>query len=149
MKKYNIGFIGSGKMAGAIIKGLLKTNFAKPETILATQAESTGIEEKSSELGIKIILDNKELTQKSDIIFIATKPNQVVNVLTEIAPFITPEKLIVSIASGRIVSSIKIKAIGTISPSIWSSIIEPFEWAKQITRYPPFAALFTSVATIP
>ena len=29
MKKYNIGFIGCGKMASAIIKGLIKTNFAK------------------------------------------------------------------------------------------------------------------------
>ena len=98
---YNkIGFIGSGKMASAIIKGLIKTNFAKPENLLATQAEPTGIEEKSKNLGIKIILDNKELVRNSDVIFIAVKPNQVLGVLEEIKPFVTPEKLIVSIAAG-------------------------------------------------
>ena len=93
MKKYNIGFVGSGKMAGAIIKGLLKSNFTTSEYLLATQAEAENIKEKSSELGIEIILDNKILAQKSDVIFIATKPNQVVDVLNEISPFVTPEKL--------------------------------------------------------
>ena len=95
-----IGFIGSGKMAGAIIKGLLKTNFAKPENLLATQGEQTGLEEKSKNLGIKIILDNKELVKNSDIVFIAVKPNQVLGVLEEVKPFVTSDKLIVSIAAG-------------------------------------------------
>ena len=98
---YNkIGFIGSGKMASAIIKGLIKTNFAKPENLLATQGEKEGLEEKSKNLGIKIILDNKELVKNSDVIFIAVKPNQVLGVLEEIKPFVTPEKLVVSIAAG-------------------------------------------------
>lgn len=100
MKKYNIGFIGSGKMAGAIIKGLIKSGFAQPETLLATQAEKEGLQEKSTSLGIKIILDNKELVQKSDVIFIATKPNQVLDVLAEVSPYITVEKIVVSIAAG-------------------------------------------------
>lgn len=100
MKKYNIGFIGSGKMAGAIIKGLLKSNFIESSQILATQAETEGLKEKSQTLGVDIILDNKILAQKSDIIFIATKPNQVVDVLAEIKPFINSDKLIVSIAAG-------------------------------------------------
>ncbi len=100
MKKYNIGFIGSGKMAGAIIKGLLKSGFTISEHILATQAESEGVSQKSAELGVQIILDNKILAQSSDVIFVATKPNQVAEVLKEISPFITQEKLIVSIAAG-------------------------------------------------
>ena len=94
---YKIGFIGSGKMAGAIIKGLIKTSFAKPEELIATQAETEGIDEKSRELGIKIILD---LAQNSEVIFIATKPNQAADVLEEIKPFITSDKLIASIAAG-------------------------------------------------
>jgi len=68
--------------------------------MLATQGEPTGLEEKSKNLGIGIILDNKELVKTSDVIFIAVKPNQVLGVLEEIKPFVTPEKLIVSIAAG-------------------------------------------------
>ena len=65
MKKYNIGFIGCGKMASAIIKGLIKSNFIDNENIIATQAESEDLAKKSQELGINITLDNKLLTQKS------------------------------------------------------------------------------------
>ncbi|MCQ2753502.1 MAG: pyrroline-5-carboxylate reductase [bacterium] len=99
-KSYKIGFIGSGKMASAIIKGLIRSSFAKSENILATQAEKEGLEEKSKSLGINVILDNRELVQKSDVIIIATKPNQVLGVLEEIKSFITANKLIVSIAAG-------------------------------------------------
>ena len=95
-----LGFIGSGKMAGAIIKGLVKSGFTQPTNISATQAEKDGIEAKAKELGVKIILDNKELVKTSDVVFIATKPNQVLGVLEEIKPFVTPEKLVVSIAAG-------------------------------------------------
>lgn len=98
MKK--IGFIGCGKMASAIIKGLITTKFTSNENIKATQAELEGIQEKSKSLGIEILTDNKELVKTSDIIFIATKPNQVVDVLEEIKEFYAEEKLLVSIAAG-------------------------------------------------
>ena len=100
MKKYNIGFIGSGKMAGAIIEGLLKSGFANAGQVIATQAEQENVIEKSKRLGIEIILDNKALVQKSDVIFIATKPNQVEDVLKEISASITSEQIVVSIAAG-------------------------------------------------
>ena len=100
MKKYNIGFIGCGKMAGAVIRGLIKSGFAEPSKLLATQAETEGLEEKSKEMGIEIILDNKELVKRSDVIVVAVKPNQAEGVLEEISPLLTSEKLLVSIAAG-------------------------------------------------
>ena len=109
MKKYNIGCIGSGKMAGAIIKGLLKTGFVAPENVLATQAETEGIVEKEQALGVKILLDNKALAEKSDVIFVAVKPNQVEEVLNEISSLITFEKLVVSIAAGVKIDKIESK----------------------------------------
>ncbi len=100
MKKYNIGFIGAGKMASAIIKGILKSGVISSEQLLATQAETETLQEKSKDLGINVIMNNKELVKKSDIIFIATKPGQVEDVLEEISDLVTLDKLIVSIAAG-------------------------------------------------
>lgn len=97
---YKIGFVGAGKMASAIIKGLIKTGFAKPEELVATQAETDLLKEKSQILGIEVIADNKVMAQNSDTIFIATKPNQVAEVLSEIKPLINSSKLVVSIAAG-------------------------------------------------
>ena len=98
MKK--LGFIGSGKMAGAIIKGIVKSEFISSENIIATQLEPETILQKSKELGVKVILDNVELTKCSDVIFIAVKPNQVLDILSEISEYITSDKLVVSIATG-------------------------------------------------
>lgn len=100
MKKYNIGFIGSGKMASAIIKGILKSGFVSAQNLLATQSKPDGLKEKSKTLGIEVICDNKLLVQKSDIIFLATKPNQILDILSEISSNINSDKLIVSIAAG-------------------------------------------------
>lgn len=94
-----VGFIGCGKMASAIIKGLTKTAF-EGVSIIASQVDTLGIEEKSKELGIDIFLDNKVVVQNCDVIFLAVKPNQVLNVLEEVKPFITSKHLVVSIAAG-------------------------------------------------
>lgn len=111
MKKYNIGFIGSGKMAGAIIKGVVKSGFIDSTQIIATQLETDGIDKKSKELGVEIILDNKLLVQKSDVIFIAVKPSQVLSILNEISSFINSEKIIISIAAG-----ISLKTLESVLP---------------------------------
>ena len=95
-----IGFIGCGKMAGAIIKGIVKTGFISTENVLASKSNPDNLEEVSKKLGIKITLDNKEVAKFGDIIFIGVKPNQVENVINEIKNEITSEKIIVSMAAG-------------------------------------------------
>lgn len=100
LENLNISFIGCGKMAGAIIKGIIKTGFIKPENIIASKSSPNNLDDLSKTLGIKIVLDNKESAKFGDVIIIAVKPNQVEHVLTEIKDFITPQKLIVSVAAG-------------------------------------------------
>ena len=96
----NIGFIGCGKMAGAIIKSLVKSETVSAENILASKSSPDNLEEISHKLGIKITLNNSETAQFGNIIFIAVKPNQVKSVLEEIRDKITADKLVVSIAAG-------------------------------------------------
>lgn len=104
MKKYNkIGFIGCGKMAGAIIKGINEKGF----DIIASKSSPDNLEETSKRLSVEVTLDNKFLTQNSEVIFIAVKPNQVEAVLEEIKEYITPDKLVVSVAAGVTIGFIK------------------------------------------
>lgn len=104
-----IGFIGCGKMASAIIKGI-KTSCGKEKVELKGSEVNCEIAELAqSRLGIEVLTDNRLLTMDSDVIFIATKPNYVAQVLEEIKDEITPEKLIVSIAAG--VNTTKIQNI--------------------------------------
>ena len=104
-----IGFIGCGKMASAIIKGVL-TACCKPDVeIKGSEVNCEIAELAQNRLGIEVLTDNRLLTIDSDVVFIATKPNYVAQVLEEIKDELTPDKLIVSIAAG--VSTKKIENI--------------------------------------
>ena len=102
-----IGFIGCGKMAGAIIKGIIKAGFISPENVLASKSSPDNLNETSKKLGIKIVLDNKEVAKFGDIIFIGVKPNQVKEVLNEIKENITSEKIVISMAAGVKIADIE------------------------------------------
>lgn len=95
-----IGFIGCGKMASAIIGGVIASKFIDAEDITAAEVSSEKAGGKSKLLGIKVIVDNKALVKSSDIIFIATTPNYAEDVLNEIKDYVTQDKLIVSICAG-------------------------------------------------
>ena len=102
MKK--IGFIGCGKMAGAIISAI-KEDY----NVIGSEINEEFAKSASQRLGIEICCDNRKLAQDSDVIFIATKPNQAVEVLEGIKDLITPEKLVVSICAG--ITLVKIENI--------------------------------------
>ena len=102
-----IGFIGCGKMAGAIIKGIVKSSLISANNILASKSNPENLEETSKKLGIRITLDNKEIMKFGDIIFIGVKPSQVSAVLEEIKAFVTADKIIVSMAAGVKISQIE------------------------------------------
>ena len=104
-----IGFIGCGKMASAIIGGVISSGYLTSQNIIASEHSTEKAKEKESELGIKILTDNKELVKSADVVFIATTPNFVVDVLEEIKSEITQDILLVSIAAG--VTTQKIESI--------------------------------------
>lgn len=95
-----IGFIGCGKMASAIIGGVIASNYLPKENIMAAEINEEKASEKSKELGIKVITDNNELVNSVDVVFVATTPNFVEDVLNGIKSSVTKDKLVVSIAAG-------------------------------------------------
>ena len=97
MKK--LGFIGCGEMASTIIKGLLNSGFTNITDILASTHTDKSASDRSKVLKITVITNNKEVAKNSEIIILATKPNQIKNVLNEIKEEING-KLVVSIAAG-------------------------------------------------
>ena len=70
MKK-KIGFIGCGKMGGAIIGGILSAKFTDSNSIMASEYSAESAEKKSKELGIKVIplekMDNREIGGCKDL----------------------------------------------------------------------------------
>lgn len=95
-----IGFIGAGKMGGAILKGLIESGFAPSQNIMASERDEQSAQNVSREYGITTYSDNNALVQECDVIVVCTKPFVITEVLEGIKSTITPEKLLISIAAG-------------------------------------------------
>lgn len=96
-------------MASAIISGILASGKGSEFEIIGSEVSDEIAKSSSGRLGITVLSDNKTLARSSDIIFIATKPNIVTEVVDGIKDCLTDDKLVVSIAAG--VCTEKIEAI--------------------------------------
>ncbi len=108
-KNCTIGFIGCGKMAGAIIKGIISSGFVPSEKLKGSEANAEFAKSAHQRLGIDVISDNKALVKQCDVVFIAVKPNFASQIFEEIKDEITSDKLTVSVCAG--VSTEKIESI--------------------------------------
>ena len=103
----NIGFIGAGKMASAIIKGVIDSGFLSSEEIFVYDVNKDALKYAEKNLKIQGISTLEELMKKSSTVVIATKPFVVNEVLDSIQPQVR-NHLIISILAG--VSTTKIEA---------------------------------------
>ena len=100
MGERNIGFIGAGNMAGALIRGLISAGIVRGEEISAHDIRRDRLDELAQKDGIVPAPSNADLCRKAGAVFLAVKPQQVKDVLQEIAPVLGEDKLLISIAAG-------------------------------------------------
>ena len=101
-----IGFIGAGKMASAIMGGVIKSSFALAENIFAYDVSDDALQKAKNNFNINITNSIKELANSVDVILIATKPFVANDVLAELVGN-TENKLIISIMAGVTTSKIE------------------------------------------
>ena len=104
---YNIGFIGSGNMGGAIINGIVKNNLVAPEKIYISEPNEKTRNKLVKETGCSVSSNNIELIKTADIIIVAVKPNVLSTVLEEIKDSAGKDKLIISIVAGKSIGFFK------------------------------------------
>lgn len=96
-----IGFVGAGNMGGAIIRGILNRQLFSPQDILVSSLPSPQLDQLVADTGVILCPDNSNLIEKSDIVFLAVKPQVMPAVLQAAAPAILRRRpLLVSIAAG-------------------------------------------------
>lgn len=94
----NIGFIGGGNMATALISGFILSKTVKPEEIFVYDVAEEVLKILSDKFGITPSSSVPELEDKADILIFAVKPNVMPIVLKQINGF--KNKLYISIAAG-------------------------------------------------
>lgn len=136
MKKI-IGFIGSGNMAEAIMTGIIGTGLCTGETIIASDKSPERMEYLTKKIGIHTTQSNKDVFDKSDIIILSIKPQNMKEALEDIKP--CPEtrgkKIIISIAAGIRISFIE----DMIYSSIGKESLNLFPIARVMPNTPGLA----------
>jgi pyrroline-5-carboxylate reductase len=94
------GFIGSGRMASALARGMIRAGVAEPGRILASDPHPAARDSLANDAGIVVHATNAPVIAASDVIVLAVKPQSMASVLAEIAPMLAPRHLVVSIAAG-------------------------------------------------
>ena len=97
----NIGFIGLGNMAKAMIGGILKKNLVSPEDIIGSSATEKTRSKMAETFGIQVRDSNAQVAKEADVIFLAVKPQYLKVVIADIMDDVTDEKLFISVAAGK------------------------------------------------
>ncbi|WP_343803030.1 pyrroline-5-carboxylate reductase [Bacillus carboniphilus] len=95
-----IGFIGCGRMARAIIEGMLSSEIVKPQQIMASAATDDTLDQVAEKYGIKVTSDNKEVAERAKYLFLAVKPNLHQKVIEEIKLTVSEETIVITMAAG-------------------------------------------------
>jgi pyrroline-5-carboxylate reductase len=101
-----IGFLGSGNMAEALIKGIITAGLYKPEDIFISDVRAERLDFLTEEYGVTAVATNSELAGKVNILVLSVKPQNMVEALESIKDAVRAETLIISIAAGIKVSNI-------------------------------------------
>ncbi len=102
---YRLGFIGAGKMGGAILSSILAKAVAPAEAIVCDTSDE--VLARFAALGAATTKDVTEVAATAEIIFLATKPQGLDPVMEAIAPFLTEKQLVISIAAGKKLATIR------------------------------------------
>ena len=94
-----LGFIGCGNMAQAMIAGILDHNVMPKEALAASGPTPSKMEKAKEKFGIMTTTNNREAA-KAEIVVLSVKPQMYHEVIHEIRDDISKSQLIVTIAAG-------------------------------------------------
>jgi pyrroline-5-carboxylate reductase len=110
LNRYAFGFIGAGKLAGSVIRGLMRAKFCAPGDIIASDPNEQTRSALKQDLDVNVTMENTEVAKSAKVIFIGVKPGLVVPLLRSLHVDLTAgrvrpagglaNKLVISLAAG-------------------------------------------------
>jgi pyrroline-5-carboxylate reductase len=125
-----IGFIGVGVMGSSIIKSLLHHSITSNQICIADKSQ-----EKLAQISSQFKVEVKSITSigsSCDVIFLAVKPQDLTDVLTELKQTIKSDTLVISIAAGKTIKFIE-DQLKTNNPVIRAMPNTPAQIGKGIS----------------
>ena len=109
-----IGFIGSGNMAEALMRGIISAKLFAPRDVLISDIRKDRLDYLKEEYGVTPTAGNVELTSQVDVLVLSVKPQNMDEVLCEIQGTLKDTAVVISIAAGITTERI-VKHLGDVS----------------------------------
>jgi pyrroline-5-carboxylate reductase len=107
LSKVRVAVLGAGKMGGILLQAFLKQQLFAPEQLLATVAHADRAAVLSTQWGIEVSTDNLATARQADIILLGVKPFQIPDLVAQIRPALSTEKVLISFAASVKTSAIE------------------------------------------
>ena len=131
MKESRVSIIGCGNIGLSLLQGLLKQKTIPAKNIIATRRNIEDLAHLKKS-GVGLTTDNSSAVRESNLIVIAVKPYNIIDILHEIKDTLDPEKhILISVTAGvsidQIQDAVKIsipvfRAMPNISASVGKSV---------------------------
>jgi pyrroline-5-carboxylate reductase len=95
-----VAFLGGGKMAEALISGLIRSGGRTADEIMVTNRREERAQELAGKYGIAATLDNAEAVRWADVLVLMTKPQDIEALLHQIREHVRPRDRVISFAAG-------------------------------------------------
>jgi len=105
--KLTIGFLGAGKMATALAGAFIRSGIVKTKDVTASDVSNASLSSFIKLTGAKGTGSNLDLAKVAQILILAVKPDQVIDVLSEIREGFSAKQLLISIAAGVPISKLE------------------------------------------
>ena len=105
IKNLKIAIVGGGNLGRSVADGFLKAGISASK--MTVSRRRVQLLDDLAAKGIRIEQDNKAAVALADMIIVAVKPYQAVEVITEIKPILNPGQLVVSLMTGISIAQMK------------------------------------------
>lgn len=106
MELFDIGFLGYGRMAGAISGGLNDSGLIPFGRQLVSGRNRARLNAEAERWGLAVAGDNRDLVRRSAVVVLGVKPRQAEDVLEEVRADLTG-RLVISLAAGVNLDSLR------------------------------------------
>jgi len=95
-----VAILGAGRLGQSLLRGFLSSDWRTPEDLVVTARHAEHLDELREKYGVEATTDNAGAVHGAGLVIIAVKPQDMPAVLAEIAPVVTSEQTLLSVAAG-------------------------------------------------
>ncbi|KAH0907341.1 hypothetical protein HID58_039168 [Brassica napus] len=99
-ESFKVGFVGAGKMAESIARGVVASGMLPPNRISTAVHSNLNRRQVFESFGVKVFSSSEEVVRESDVVIFSVKPQVVKKAITEVKSTLSKDKVLVSVAAG-------------------------------------------------